>query len=81
MSAGQLWREHLTPSQAEVAELVHRGMTNDQIAADLVKITQTIKFHVSESLMRLGFENRLQLALWWERVVLVPLPIGWEGSE
>jgi DNA-binding CsgD family transcriptional regulator len=54
----------LTRREAEVAGLVARGMTNRQIAAELVLSERTVETHVQNTLNKLGFGNRSQIAVW-----------------
>jgi non-specific serine/threonine protein kinase len=54
----------LTRREQEVAELVAEGLTNRQIAARLVISQRTAETHVENSLAKLGFTTRTQLATW-----------------
>jgi len=54
----------LSPREAEVAELVGRGLTNRQIAAALVISERTAQNHVQHILAKLGMSNRSQIAAW-----------------
>lgn len=53
----------LTERELDVARGVARGESNTEIAARLYLSLPTVKAHVSRALMKLGFENRVQLAL------------------
>ncbi|MBV9601660.1 MAG: helix-turn-helix domain-containing protein [Chloroflexi bacterium] len=55
---------HLTAREAQVAELVGRGLTNRQIADTLVVTEATAAKHVEHILDRLGFSSRSQIAAW-----------------
>ena len=54
----------LTRRERDVAELVGRGLTNRQIAAELVISTWTASTHVRNILGKLGIARRAQLAAW-----------------
>ncbi|HEX3491771.1 MAG TPA: LuxR C-terminal-related transcriptional regulator, partial [Streptosporangiaceae bacterium] len=54
----------LTPREREVADLIAQGMTNKQIAAQLVIAQRTAEGHVERILVKLGFSSRAQLASW-----------------
>jgi DNA-binding NarL/FixJ family response regulator len=54
----------LTPREREVAALVARGLTNKQIADELVIVEGTAAIHVSSILGKLGFTSRAQIAAW-----------------
>jgi predicted ATPase/DNA-binding NarL/FixJ family response regulator len=54
----------LTRRQTEVARLVGRGLSNKDIAAELVISQRTAEGHVENILDRLGFGSRAQIAVW-----------------
>lgn len=54
----------LTPREREVAVLVARGLTNRQIADELVIGERTAEAHVGNILGKLGFTSRAQIAAW-----------------
>jgi DNA-binding NarL/FixJ family response regulator len=60
----------LTPREREVAALIARGYSNQQIAATLVLTTGTVANHVAHILCKLGATNRTQVAA----LVLRPVP-------
>ncbi|MEU0113151.1 LuxR C-terminal-related transcriptional regulator [Streptomyces bobili] len=54
----------LTRREAQVAELVAEGLSNQQIADRLVIARRTAEGHVERILSKLGFSNRSQIAAW-----------------
>jgi DNA-binding NarL/FixJ family response regulator len=54
----------LTPREQEVVRLVARGLTNHQIAAELVISERTASSHLYRILGKLGFSSRAQVAAW-----------------
>lgn len=54
----------LTDREWEVAMLVARGLSNRQIAAELVLSERTIDTHVSHILRKLAVVSRAQIAAW-----------------
>jgi DNA-binding NarL/FixJ family response regulator len=54
----------LSGREREVAALVAQGMSNRDIAAELVLSERTAANHVQHILTKLGFANRSQIAAW-----------------
>jgi DNA-binding NarL/FixJ family response regulator len=53
----------LTPREAEVLGLLSRGLTNQQIAQELLMSTSTVKKHVRRIISKLGVSDRIQAAV------------------
>jgi predicted ATPase/DNA-binding NarL/FixJ family response regulator len=54
----------LTPREQEVAILLAQGLTNKQVAAQLVLSTATVRSHVEHILTKLDLRSRAQIAAW-----------------
>lgn len=54
----------LTRREQEIARLVAKGLTNREIAAQLVISDRTAEGHVEHILTKLGFRSRTQIAAW-----------------
>jgi len=54
----------LTPRQREIAQLVARGRSNRQIAAELHISERTAENHLRNIMITLGVRNRVQVANW-----------------
>ena len=52
----------LTPRQRQVAALIARGLTNAEIAEQLVLTEGTVANHIEHILRRLGYTSRAQVA-------------------
>lgn len=67
-------RPELSPRMIEVAQLLAEGHSNKEIAVALDISEPTVKKHVAQILHRLGFEDRLQAALFVARHPLLFTP-------
>ena len=55
--------EELTPRELEVLTLIASGMTNDEIAAELVLSPGTVKTHVNHIFFKLELRNRAEAVI------------------
>ncbi|MEW5961737.1 MAG: LuxR C-terminal-related transcriptional regulator, partial [Chloroflexota bacterium] len=64
----------LTKRERQVAAVVAQGLSNQEIAGELVVSVKTVEAHVSRILSKLGFSSRAQIAAWAVDKGLAPAP-------
>jgi len=77
LAAGEV---HITYREAEVLELLVRGLTNREIATRLTLSPFTVKRHVGRLLSRTSLRRRIDLALWYSRRragAVAETPLSW----
>ena len=65
--------DELTPRELEILQLIARGLSNSEIAEQLVVSSTTIKTHVARVLMKLALRDRIQAVVFaYENGVIRP---------
>lgn len=59
----EIERKPLSPREAEVLELISRGLTNSQVAKGLGLSVHAVKFHLASVYRKLGVANRTEAAV------------------
>jgi NarL family two-component system response regulator LiaR len=70
--AGEPTPDELTDRELEVLRLIARGLSNREIAAELVISQKTVKTHVSNILGKLHLDDRTQAAIYAIKKGLAP---------
>lgn len=60
--SGALYDEELTEAEGRIAQLVARGLSNKEIAAELEISVRTVENHISHILDKKRFSNRVEIA-------------------
>jgi len=60
----ELMKKGLSKREAEVAEKVCQGLSNNEAAAELFVTEKTIKFHLTNVYKKMKVKSRTQLIVW-----------------
>src|SRR3984957_21035738 len=59
-----LTQKGLSHREAEVAELVSKGLSNKEVASQLFVTEKTVKFHLTNIYKKMSVKSRAQLIVW-----------------
>lgn len=59
-----LTQKGLSHREAEVAELVTKGLSNKEVASQLFVTEKTVKFHLTNIYKKMAVKSRAQLIVW-----------------
>jgi DNA-binding NarL/FixJ family response regulator len=62
----------LTPRETDIVRLLAQGMSNAEIARELVIETSTVKSHLGRAMAKIGVRDRLQTVVWAYQNEMVP---------
>jgi DNA-binding NarL/FixJ family response regulator len=65
------YTDHLTPAQTRVLQALARGLSNNEIAAELEKGVATVKYQLLEVYGKLEVHNRVQATHEAQRMGLI----------
>lgn len=60
---------HLTNRENDVIRLVNKGLKNKEIAEEIGTTEHVIKNYMKAIFDKTGFSNRVELALWQEKLI------------
>lgn len=66
--------DSLTPREAQVLEMISRGLTNGEIAARIGVTVHAVKFHLNGIFRKLGVSNRTAAAVRYAHAPELGLP-------
>ncbi len=71
----------LSNREAEVAELVTRGLSNKEVANQLFVTEKTVKFHLTNIYKKMNLKSRAQLIVWCMPHYSFAEPVGAQAAQ